>query len=237
MPADFAALQSLRTTMANLHNINTRRLISLAERLQLRTPEEAAGHCLSVSLDFALAAKQFYGLDSQLIKWSVVGDRHYVDHWAVMLDDQRVLDMTHVQVDGRKTLVARVSSYPANFRDPRVYPAELLTGAYLESQEHGTGRFTSRFLWTCGVRLFRHDAKAAFEARDLGGLGVALRQGRQFLGLFLMGCLKRWLEGRARHLMSRLHSQPAVPVRAKPVERPMETFLTTPSEFRITAAG
>jgi hypothetical protein len=223
--------------MATLHNINTRRLISLAERLQLTKADEAAGHCLSVSLDFALAAKQFYGEDSRLIKWSVAGDRNHVDHWAVLLDDERVLDMTHVQVDGRTTLVARIASYPANFHHARVYPAELLTGAYLESQEHGTGRFTNRFLWICGSRLFRHDMKAALAARDMARLQVALGQGVQFLGLFLMGCMTRWLEGRARHLMGRLHAQPDLSDRVKPAERHAEPPSTTTADFRITAAG
>jgi hypothetical protein len=223
--------------MATLHHINTRRLISLAERLQLTTPQEAAGHCLSVSLDFALAARQFYGVDSQLVKWSVVDDRHYVDHWAVLLGDERVLDMTHVQVDGTAQLVVPIGSYPSNFRNARVYPAELLTGAYLESQEQKTGRFTNRFLWTCGSRLFRHDMKAALAARNVGGLRVALGQGAQFLGLFLMGCLTRWLEARARHLMGRLHAQPDLPDRVKTVERPTGHGVTTTADFRITAAG
>ncbi|RQP26549.1 hypothetical protein [Piscinibacter terrae] len=223
--------------MATLHNINSKRLISLAERLQLTTQEEAAGHCLSVSLDFALAARQFYGVESRLIKWSVTDDRNYVDHWAVLLDDERVLDMTHVQVDGRATLVARIAGYPANFRDARVYPAELLTDAYLESQQQETGRLTNRFLWTCGSRLFRHDAKAAIAARDLAGLRVALRQGGQFLGLFLMGCMTRWLEARARHLMGRLRAQPDLSDRMKPAERRADYAATTTADFRITAVG
>jgi hypothetical protein len=229
-----------QTTAADTQDLGikgTWRLVSLAERLQLTTPEEAAGHCLSVSLDFALAARQFYGVESRLVKWTVVGDRHYVDHWAVLLDDEHVLDMTHVQVDGRNTLVARIDSFPANFRMPRVYPAELLTGSYLESQEQGTGRFTSRFLWTCGARLFRHDVRAALASRDVSTLGIALRQGGQFLGLFLMGCMTRWLEGRARRLMGRLHEQHRVHVRWKPTGRDAGSTVNTAADYGATAAG
>lgn len=42
----------------------------------------------------------------------------------------------------------------------------MLTGAYLESQQQGTGHFTNRFLWTCGNRLFSHDFKAAVAVRS-----------------------------------------------------------------------
>lgn len=231
-----------QTTAADIHDTrseSTRRLVLLAERLQLTTAEEAAGHCLSVSLDFALAARQFYGLESRLVKWTVVGDRHYVDHWAVLLDDEHVLDMTHVQVDGRNTLVASIDSYPAHFRMARTYPAELLTDAYIESQEHGTGRFTSRFLWTCGARLFAHDLQAAFVSRELSNFGMALRQGAQFLGLFLMGCMTRWLEARARRLMRRLHDHPGVhmTVRAKPAPPRAGRAAATAADFGATAAG
>jgi hypothetical protein len=66
---------------------------------------------------------------------------------------------------------------------------------------------------------------------------VALGQGAQFLGLFLMGCLTRWLEARARHLMGRLHAQPDLPDRVKTVERPTGHGVTTTADFRITAAG
>jgi len=214
-----------------------KRLLSLAERMQLTTREEAAGHCLSVSLDFALAARQFYGEESRLIKWTVVGDPHYVDHWAVLLDDERVLDMTHVQVDGRRRLVSRIDSYPSNFCNARVYPAELLTGAYMESQGHETGRFTNRFIWTCGARLFRHDVTAALAAHHLHGLRVALGEGWRFLRLFLLGCMRRWLERRARQLVSRLHER-ADPARgAKQVEHHAEQAVTKRASFRTTAFG
>jgi len=169
--------------------------------------QDAAGHCLSVSLDFALAARQFYGFDTRLIRWSVIDDRNYADHWAVLLDDEWVLDMTHVQVDGNTALMARIDSYPCNFRNARIYPCDLLTGAYVESQAQDAERFTSRFLWYCGSRLFRHDMHAALHARDVQGVQVALRQGAQFLVLFAIGSVQRWLAGRARRLMGRLDEQ------------------------------
>jgi len=217
----------IRTTMATLHSIHTQRLVSLARRFQITRADEAAGHCLSLSLDFALVAKHLHDIDVDLVKWTVADDPAYVDHWAVILHGDTVIDLTRVQVDGATHLTAAMADYPANFRSPRIYPASLLAKPYTDSRTQDNARLSNRFLWTCGTRLLAFDLKAAARHRDARHALLALREGRTFLGLFMLGCLTRALENRARKLMSRLHAQPDM---ASLVKREERWLPSSPSE-------
>lgn len=64
-----------------------------------------------------------------------------------------------------------------------------------------------------------------------------MHQGQQFLGPFVLGYMTRWLEERARRLMSRLHEQLDLSDRMKPAERRAEAMASAPALFRITAMG
>ncbi len=134
----------IRIHMATLHNIHTQRLVSLAKRFQITRADEAAGHCLSLSLDFALVAKHLHDIDVDLVKWTVADDPAYVDHWAVVLHGDTVIDLTRVQVDGTTHLTAAMVDYPANFRTPRIYPASLLARAYADARTQDSARLSNR---------------------------------------------------------------------------------------------
>ncbi len=117
-----------------------------------------------MSLDFAQAAKELHGIEVELVKWQVSGDPAYVDHWAVRLTADMVIDLTRVQVDGQKALTASLAEYPAHYRSPTVYPAALLFDAYAASPVQPDSRLTNAFLWTSGKRLLRWPAAAPFSA-------------------------------------------------------------------------
>jgi hypothetical protein len=191
-------------------SIAPQRLVALARPFQVKGAGSAIGRCLSISLDVAVEAQRRLGLDVKLVKWRVVNDPNFVDHWAVMLDDERVIDVTRVQVDGKNTLVCGINDYPANFRNRRVYPAHLLTSVYQVSSPSSSARLSDHFLWRCGTRLFAFDLAAALRERHLATFAATLRIGATFLRCFLMAVARRALDKRARTLLDRLPSQPAV---------------------------
>jgi hypothetical protein len=195
---------------ASILQFSSHSLIALAHGMRLRTADEAAGRCLAVSLDLTLAAHEQLGLATRVVKWRVTDDPHFVDHWAVMLDDDRVIDLTRVQVDGNARLVSRLADYPANYCDPRVYPAALLMHDYAKYGSTGEGRLSNRFMWTCGIRLLSHDLLDAARIGDVGSALSSLRESARFMGRFIVGCATRALDARARRLVDRLTSVPDI---------------------------
>jgi hypothetical protein len=150
-------------------------------------------------------------VDPQLVKWRVKDDPAYVDHWAVLLDADNVVDLTRVQVDGSTKLVCRIGDYPANYVNRRIYPAALLGPAYAARRAPGAARLSNAFLWTCGTTLLRHDLSAALRRREWRGGRAALDEFATFLTCFTFSCLTRALERRARRLLGRLrpHAEPS----------------------------
>ena len=192
-------------------SVAPQRLIALARPFQVKGAASAIGRCLSISLDVAVEAqRRRLGLDVKLVKWHVVNDPHFVDHWAVMLDDERVIDVTRAQVDGKNTLVCGINDYPANFKNRRVYPARLLTSVYQVSCPSSSVRLSDHFLWRCGTRLFAFDLAEALRARRLAMFAATLRIGATFLRCFLMASARHALDKRAKTLLGRLSSQLAI---------------------------
>lgn len=187
-----------------LQRLSSDQLASLTGPLKITRPDEAAGRCLSVSLAFALAALQRHGVNAELVKWRVVGDPCYTDHWAVKLNDRAVIDLTRVQVDGTSQAVCAIDSYPANFKDCRAYPASLLLNAYVAVPLQGESRLSNQFAWYCGTRLLQFDLAGSWRARDAGTALATLRGFCKFLLQFSTHGLISLLERRAQTLHGRL---------------------------------
>jgi hypothetical protein len=186
----------------------------IAKRFQIVQAAEAAGRCLSASLDLATQAAAQHGIAAQLVKWRVLGDLQYVDHWAVLRDEFTVFDLTRVQVDGSRKLVCSLDSYPANFTDQRVYPAGLLLGDYLAMGGAHETRLPTAFLWACGTKLLRFDLAQAWQHRELRFALATLDEAATFVKCFVVGCFTRWLEDRSQELLARLRAQPNVSARS-----------------------
>ena len=188
-----------------------RAFTSLARKFQITSGSDAAGRCLSVSLEFALAAHRLLDADVQLVKWRVKNDPAYLDHWAVLLNDENVVDLTRVQVDGSTKLACRIGDYPANYVNRCVYPASLLAPAYTSRRAPEAARLSNTFLWTCGTALLRHDLAASLRRRDLRVVRTAAGEFTTFLVSFGFSGLTRALEKRASRLLGRLrpHAEPS----------------------------
>jgi hypothetical protein len=204
----------------------------IAHRLQIVRASEAAGRCLTASLDFAVQAATHHGIEVQLVKWRVVGDPHYVDHWAVLRDDQSVFDLTRIQVDKSRQLVCKLDSYPANYTDRRIYPAALVLGDYLAAGKPHEARLSTAFIWTCGTKLLRFDLEQAWRRRELHFAQTTLQEAGTFIKCFLMGCFTRWLEDRSQQLLARLHAQPNVSARSM---HKLPPWVPAPSALNLQA--
>ncbi len=131
-------------------------LLQAASALHALTVDEAFGRCLELSLSLAQAAHAS-GIEVELVLWSVTGDPHFLDHWAVRIDGNHVIDPTRVQVDGRIALLHAAADYPPNYVRMRRYPANLLLPLYVNRAVGRDGRLSQRFLWALRWRLFRYD--------------------------------------------------------------------------------
>ena len=220
---------------------SARRLVTLARSFRAARVADARGQCLARSLDLALAAREQFGLELELVRWTVVGDPDFLDHWAVRLDATRTIDPTRVQVDGRRTLVGEIDAYPARFQRPRSYPAALLASAYQRSLSSTVDqRFTNAFARTCGVRLLRHDLGRAWHDRDVqGGLRAAAVY-LQHLRCLAWIAATRALERRSAELLLRLHRAalpaPCAAMRAPArIEQPAPTPAPGPGTLIMAA--
>lgn len=88
-------------------------------------------------------------------------DLDYLEHWAVVTEGGRVLDLTAVQVDGDPRPSRRVDEYPANYVRPRLYPASVVLSAMSGDVLTPDHRYLRWQLWGLNLQLFRHDAAQA----------------------------------------------------------------------------
>jgi hypothetical protein len=141
----------------------------------------------------------------------VRGDPDFLEHWAVVLCKDQVVDLTRLQVDGRGGVVFALHDYPSNFVRRRVYPAHLFSPAYeaQRAQLQGLERPTAPQM---GVRqichwrwlMLRHDCQSS----GGGQLGRVLHAAASWLKAATIGSLHaaaRVLRARKAQLRSRLH--------------------------------
>lgn len=176
-----------------------RLLLRLAARHRLRSVVHARGRCFSVSLDLALDAHK-RGLAVTLLRWRVVGEDDFVDHWAVRFDDAQALDLSSVQFDPAGRLLQPIGLYPEQFVERREYPASLFLPTYACVALHRRGRLPLSFLSAVCTAMWRHDLGSALRRGALlHAAGVCLRYAARRLVLGI----ERWrrsLERRERRL-------------------------------------
>lgn len=106
-----------------------RQFLAHIGRLPSLSREEAEGQCFASSLELGLIAED-WGLTPSLVHWSIRNDRQYCEHWAVLMDDNVVIDLTRAQVDARPGNLFLLADYPASFGHPRIYPAAGILHLY-----------------------------------------------------------------------------------------------------------
>lgn len=128
------------------------------EHAFLADPDEAEGLCFWAAVTFANFASS-YGHSVQLIRWEVYDSGPYSDHWAVVLNGNRLIDLTRSQVDGQTGLFWHTTSYPDGYFCARRYPAMLFLKEYrCLSFTRGQRRFPQSFLNSITVARAQFDA-------------------------------------------------------------------------------
>jgi hypothetical protein len=108
------------------------------------------------------------GLEGRVafVRWRVCRDLNFLEHWALVLDNARVLDMTAIQVDGNPDPLRRLAGYPENYVRPRQYPVSIVMNVMDRHVPEPDRHFSRRLLWGLHLRLFRHDIGNAFRERS-----------------------------------------------------------------------
>ena len=141
-----------------------------------RDAESARGRCLDATVELGREALRL-GVAQQVafVRWHVLNDPDFMEHWALVLDDGRVIDPTAVQVDGDPRALRRMDEYPANYVSPRRYPVDSLV-PMLDAGEPANGwRYSRRQMWSLHRWMFRHDVQAGVRARSPRDLAEAGR--------------------------------------------------------------
>ena len=163
-------------------------IVRLAGRLRADTARLARGRCLALSLELCRQA-QAHGIALRLVVWSVADDPSYCDHWAVLLDDGSVLDLTRVQVDGCKRLIHELHDYPATYRRPRVYSAAGLLPTYERFRCGARVELPQAALYTMRWLMLRHDVGDALQFHGLVRVAHSALSLARFSAIHLLG---RW---------------------------------------------
>jgi hypothetical protein len=166
---------------------------------------ESSGLCFHATLALAQEARRM-GLENEVafVRWRVHGDLNFLEHWALVLEDGTVLDMTAVQVDGNPHPLRRVAGYPRNYARPRQYPAAIVLGVMERHLRGADGHFSRVLLWHLHARLFRHDAASAWRDRSPVALAGAVDEITRRAATLCLGYLLERALGRMSRLLVRL---------------------------------
>ncbi len=163
---------------------------------------DAVGRCFAAALGLAQVARE-RGITVELIRWQVLGDRDFCDHWVVASDNGTVIDLTRVQVDGDAGLLHPISSYPDNYCNMRRYSALLLLPLFEQLQVSDQDRMPFAFMWQSGLALIRHDVRSAYRARQWRRFFRCADEMVIFACRMILGTLQQQWVGRPQ---DRMHS-------------------------------
>jgi len=169
----------------------------------LSSAHEARGVCLWASVELAAHADRL-GLTDQvsLLRWRLSDDPDFVEHWALKVTEDRVLDLTAVQVDGNPTPWRLLDSYPPHYGKPRQYPIPLVLPHARPGAEGG--RVERRVIWRLHSALAKYEVSCAYRRGAVSEMAAAgLRLGVESMRLGLGYVLERAID-RLSHLLRRL---------------------------------
>ncbi len=130
---------------------------------QHKSDSESRGLCFHATLAMGQEARRL-GLEGQVafVRWRVRRDVNFLEHWAIVLDNTKVLDMTAIQVDGNPDPLRSLGSYPENYVRPRQYPVAIVLNVMERHVPEPDRHYSRRLLWSLHRCLFRHDAGKAY---------------------------------------------------------------------------
>lgn len=179
-----------------------RLLVQQANRVAIRGAEEAKGKCFLTSAKFAIAFSEF--VDLRLIRWEVVDDADYREHWCIGISDTEVLDLTRVQVDGTDGVLHHVNNYPANYIQMRQYPASRILSKCRHSPDCVRDGVLNISPMGMRLAMLRYDLANAGNASKYSILGNGIHELCRLICWMLLSKIVDRLETRQRLLCERL---------------------------------
>ncbi len=146
-----------------------------AETQAIHSLDLSKGLCLHASVALARrAVAQGQGGEVRFVRWRVRGDPAFREHWAVALDETRVLDLTSVQVDGSVRVLRQVAAYPPEYTACRFYPPQLVLDALPSSLTDGPDRYPRRVIWRLQGQVALFDIRHSLARGSLPGVMAGL---------------------------------------------------------------
>ena len=182
-------------------------MLLLEKKLREPNHRNAVGRCFGASLAFASAAKH-NGISGSLIRWTVLHDERFADHWAIRLNEHFAVDLTSIQFDSTGEILQKINSYPSNFVSPREYPFEIFSNLYTKAVD--AHRFSAGIMWGFYKTMLRYDLKFAYQQ------GRLLRMPMLFIGRIkeclplIANSLNEWAYRRLNTLHRRINEQKEV---------------------------
>ena len=183
-------------------------IILVAKKMREPNLECSSGRCFGASLAFASGMRQM-GVRVTLIRWRVLLDKQFADHWAIRLNQDFAIDLTSIQFETQDKVLQKIKSYPANFVCPRVYPFEIFLDAYEGGRNKGgrdTNQFSAQTMQRFYVAMFNYDLACTISERKWWRIAALLN--RAVIGyLHFVACgLNAWATERKEKLLSKLRA-------------------------------
>lgn len=171
----------------------------------LTCPETAAGLCMHVSFQLSRQA-EILGLADKIrfVRWRIKGDPQFFEHWAIMLDDKTILDMSAVQFDSSMKCIRSINDYPKHFGSPKTYSHAELAILINNIKFKPELRYSIKFLLSLHAKLILIDLKKSLNEKNQIRLIHTLSSCTKEAVAISAHCLKRKLTRRKSTLMRRL---------------------------------
>jgi hypothetical protein len=186
-------------------DVETRkRLICAAECVAIQSAEDAAGMCFLTTMEFVFASMIASSIELQLVRWEVVDDPDFCEHWAIALSGDEVIDLTRAQVDGNLKVLHRINSYPCGYQQMKRYPVRTILHDFLSAGGHLNDMSARSAI---GIRwaMFRFDLANALFLQKPIMIASGLFNMVRFTWWALSCNVMRQLESRRNLLICRLN--------------------------------
>ena len=179
-------------------------ILQVAKKMHESNCECSIGRCFGSSLAFASGLRQM-GVQIVLIRWRVLRDKQFADHWAIRLNQDFAIDLTSIQFEMQGKVLQKIKSYPENFVNLREYPFQIFLEQYERECGGGANQFSAQSMLRFSLAMFNYDLVRASSERKWLHMATLLSR---FAGEFFFlaaGSLNAWAKKRKEELLSKLH--------------------------------
>lgn len=194
----------MRTTYRSSSITSLLKLRQFAHKKAARKLSQAAGRCLVASLTLANRAKEL-GLDHEfvMVRWDVVGDPNYAEHWAVEHQSGQVFDLTAVQVFNDVAPLRTIAQYPENYLRPVRYPTQVVASAFTAIFNHNGERLPTAYLWKAQMELCFFDLRRFFAGLNMHKMYFPASRAIRATVFLLTSTIMNWALYRLAHVLAK----------------------------------